>query len=48
MLPAGWDAVVKAAERMAPTMNAQNAANTLNASWTRRRARCRRRGGMPW
>ena len=30
-LPAGWDAVAGAAERTTPTMNAQGAANTLNA-----------------
>ena len=30
-LPAGWDAEAGAAERTAPTMNAQGAANTLNA-----------------
>ena len=31
MSPAGWHAVARAAECTAPTMNAQNAANTLNA-----------------
>jgi len=31
MSPAGWDAVARAAERTAPTMTAQGAANTLNA-----------------
>ena len=31
MSPAGWGAVTRAAERTAPTMNAQDAANTLNA-----------------
>ena len=30
MSPAGWDAVVEAAERTAPTMNAQNAPDTLD------------------
>jgi hypothetical protein len=28
---AGWDAVARAVELTAPTMNAQGAANTLNA-----------------
>jgi uncharacterized protein YbdZ (MbtH family) len=31
MSPAGWDAVARAVERTAPTMNSQGAANTLNA-----------------
>jgi hypothetical protein len=31
MLPAEWDAVARAAERTAPTMNTQGAANTVNA-----------------
>jgi hypothetical protein len=30
-LPVGWDAVVRATERMEPTMIAQNVASTLNA-----------------
>jgi hypothetical protein len=30
MLPAGWDAMARAAERMAPTMNGQDIANGLN------------------
>ena len=31
MLPAGWAAIARAAERTAPTMNAQGVANTMAA-----------------